>query len=146
MTNDHIVMQTNGYKLPLFTSGHWPACPILGFMLPGILPIICLCLTFLRVTEAVTKPPEHPQQRRKKGDNYQMFSDSWFQFKTRPRSLKPSPFCIHAWLCSPCAVPQLDRAWGPEWHSITPIHSWIAELGHTDTYYATVWEGGPNSS
>jgi hypothetical protein len=107
--------QTDGYKLPLFPSlpGQWPACYILGFRLPGILPTICLSLTFLRVREAVTKPPEHPQQKRKPGDNSQMFSDSWFQFKTCPRSFKPAPFCIGASLCSPYDVPPIGQGLRP---------------------------------
>jgi hypothetical protein len=55
-------------KLPP-SSGLWPVRPILGFRVPSELPIVCLSLTINRASENVTKPPEHPQQRRKPGEN-----------------------------------------------------------------------------
>jgi hypothetical protein len=76
-------------KLPP-SSGLWPVFPILGFRVPGDLPTICLSLTINRASENVTKPPEHPQQMSKPGENSQKISDSEFQLKTHPISVKPA--------------------------------------------------------
>jgi hypothetical protein len=100
MTHEHIV----GWRKPTVTnclpsrSGCWPASPLLGSRVPGVLPIICLSLRILRLLEDVEKPPEHPQQRTKLGDNSQIISDGKFQVKTRPTSLKPAPFPQYACL------------------------------------------------
>jgi hypothetical protein len=93
-----------GRRQPLAThcrpspSGRWPVCPIFSIRVPGVLPVICLSLTFHRATEAVAKKPEQ-----KAGENSQMISDRLFSLKTRKTSWKPAQFPLCLGLIGPCS-------------------------------------------